>query len=769
VGQQVVKPIKPTPSPLISVIVANYNGAAYLVDALRSARAQTLADLEIIVSDDASTDGSAAIVRRLMAEDDRIRLITSDVQRGPAAARNRALGAARGRWIAVLDSDDFMHRARLEKLLVFAEQDSADIVADDLLLFDSDHVAPPTALLKGKWARAPFWIDVPTYVRLNELYGSGPSLGYLKPVIRARLLNGIRYDESLRIGEDYNLILQLLLCGARYRVYPFLYYFYRRHSSSISHRLDKQVLSALRAADTALLKGQSRTDPHFVSATERRLRSIEAASMFETLLDALREKDYVSAVQTILRNPRTFYLLKFPIGARFSRLFRRKRPSSNSTRQVCLISRQRVVGRTNGSSVYLLELAAALAARRLDVHFLSPSPVTLGRWPYLRLSDAVSTFKSYRVRGTWRFNRYLISTNPNRAIRAAFAVLDKVLVNSGVLARPTSTRAPYSVAQPLTREDQLFLARHAPRNSDFLIADYCFLTETLPYALRPDAKSAVIMHDLISSRASQFDALKLTDSVTVLSEEEECEKLAAADCILALQPDEAAVVRRRLPHHHIMVVEMGAQPVSKPQPGEDDAVLFVGSGAAPNVDGIRWFIERCWPLIRARRPDALFHVAGTVSQTFGPPPEGVLFLGHVHDLTPLYRRAGVVVSPLRVGSGLKIKLIQALEHGKAVVATSVTLQGVADRLKDAVHPANDAEEFAAAVLSLLNDAKMRVSLANRGLDAVARHFSPDQCYGSFAEHVATVGVSPAARRRCLATLRPEAMAASSPELQPPHH
>jgi succinoglycan biosynthesis protein ExoO len=758
-----VKPVKPTPSPLISVIIANYNGAAYLVDALRSARVQTLADLEIIVSDDASTDGSTAIIRQLVAEDDRIRLITSDVRRGPAAARNRALDAARGRWIAVMDSDDFMHPARLEKLVGFAEQDNADIVADDLLVFDSDHVERPTALLKGKWARAPFWIDAPTYVRLNELYGSGPSLGYLKPVMRRRLLEGVRYDESLRIGEDYNLMLQLLLGGARYRVYPFLYYFYRRHSLSISHRLDQQALSALRAADTALLHGQSRPDPRFVGAARRRLRSIETASAFEMLLDALRVKDYVSALQTISRNPRTLYLLKFPIGARFARLFRRGPPPSKSNRQVCVISRQRVVGRTNGSSVYLLELAAALAARHLDVHFLSPSPVTLGRWPYLRLSDALSPFKSYRVRGAWRFNRFLISTNPNRAVQAAFAVLDKVLVNSGVLARPMSSRAPYSVAQPLTREDQLFIARHAPRNSDFLIADYCFLTETFPYALRPDAQSAVIMHDLVSSRASQFDALKSEDSITALSEEEECEKLAAADCILALQPDEAAIVRSRLPNHHVMVVEIGAQPVAEPQPGEDDAVLFVGSAAAPNVDGVRWFIERCWPLIRARRPNARFHVAGTVAQTFGPPPEGVSFLGHVHDLTPLYRRAGVVVSPLRVGSGLKIKLIQALELGKAVVATSVTLQGVADRLKHAVHVADGAEEFAAGVLSLLNDAEMRVSLANRGLDALARHFSPGQCYGPFVEHVATVGVPPASRQRIHAAQRPEAVIASSLE------
>jgi glycosyltransferase involved in cell wall biosynthesis len=735
-----MKPVEPTRPPLISVIVANYNGAAYLDDSLRSARAQTLADLEIIVSDDASTDGSIAIVKRLMAEDERIRLITSDVQRGPAAARNSALACARGEWLAVLDSDDMMHPARLETLTDLAEQDSADIVADDLLVFDTNHVAPPKALLRGKWARAPFSIDVRTYIRVNHLYGAGPSLGYLKPLIRARLLEGIRYDESLRIGEDYNLILRLLLAGARYRVYPLLYYFYRRHPSSVSHRLDKDVLSALRAADTALM--EACVGPRLMDVVQARLRSIDAASAFETLLDALRAKDYAAALQTIARHPRTLLLLKFPILARLSRLFAARPASSTSNRQVCVISRQRVVGRTNGSSVYLLELAGALAGRGLAVHFLSPSPATLGRWPYLLPSDELSVFESYRVRGTCRFGGCLVSTDPSRAVRAAFAVLDKILVNSGILARPMSSRAPYSVAQPLTREDQLFIARHAPRCSDFLIADYCFLTEALPYALRPDAKSAVIMHDLFSSRASQFDILNSKDSVAVLSEDEECEKLGAADCIMAIQADEAAVVTAHLPHRQVMVVQMAAKPVAEPAPGDDDTVLFVGSGAAPNVDGVRWFIERCWPLIRTQRPNALFHVAGTVSQTFGPPPEGVFYLGHVHDLGPLYSRAGVVVSPLRVGSGLKIKLIQALELGKAVVATSVTLQGVADRLTDAVHRADGSEAFAAAVVSLMNDAKTRISLAKRSLDTLARHFSPEQSYGPFVEHVYTASTPP---------------------------
>ena len=116
----------------VSVIIANYNGGEFIADAIRSACRQTIRNIEIIVSDDSSTDSSVRIVESLIAEDDRIRLVRSDVNGGPAAARNRALGIARGEWISVLDSDDLMHPRRLQLIIEEAVKSQADIVADAL-------------------------------------------------------------------------------------------------------------------------------------------------------------------------------------------------------------------------------------------------------------------------------------------------------------------------------------------------------------------------------------------------------------------------------------------------------------------------------------------------------------------------------------------------------------------------------------------------------------------------------------------------------------
>ncbi len=90
------------PSPFVSVIIPSYNAAPFVAGAVRSVLAQGVAGTEVIVVDDASTDGSAAVVADLPG----VRLIRRPVNGGPAAARNTGLAAATGRFVAFLDADD---------------------------------------------------------------------------------------------------------------------------------------------------------------------------------------------------------------------------------------------------------------------------------------------------------------------------------------------------------------------------------------------------------------------------------------------------------------------------------------------------------------------------------------------------------------------------------------------------------------------------------------------------------------------------------------
>jgi glycosyltransferase involved in cell wall biosynthesis len=99
---------KPAPggAPLVTILVATYNRANYIAQAIESARAQTFTDWELIVLDDASTDATESIVRNLATADPRIVYVRHAQNKGIAGNRNAGLALARGTFVAVLDSDD---------------------------------------------------------------------------------------------------------------------------------------------------------------------------------------------------------------------------------------------------------------------------------------------------------------------------------------------------------------------------------------------------------------------------------------------------------------------------------------------------------------------------------------------------------------------------------------------------------------------------------------------------------------------------------------
>lgn len=106
-------------NPRVSVLMTLYNKGPFVADAIRSVLASTYSDLEILVVDDASTDGGADTVRAI--DDRRIRLLTSERNTGRPAAANRGYDAAHGEFIAILDADDIMLPTRIERQVAFLD------------------------------------------------------------------------------------------------------------------------------------------------------------------------------------------------------------------------------------------------------------------------------------------------------------------------------------------------------------------------------------------------------------------------------------------------------------------------------------------------------------------------------------------------------------------------------------------------------------------------------------------------------------------------
>ena len=112
---------------LVSIITPVYNASRYITETIESVLAQTYPDWELLLSDDCSTDDSMAIANSYHQMDGRVKLLTSEENTGPAGCRNRAIQAARGKYIAFLDSDDLWIPDKLELQVEFMNRGGYDV------------------------------------------------------------------------------------------------------------------------------------------------------------------------------------------------------------------------------------------------------------------------------------------------------------------------------------------------------------------------------------------------------------------------------------------------------------------------------------------------------------------------------------------------------------------------------------------------------------------------------------------------------------------
>jgi len=181
---------------------------------------------------------------------------------------------------------------------------------------------------------------------------------------------------------------------------------------------------------------------------------------------------------------------------------------------------------------------------------------------------------------------------------------------------------------------------------------------------------------------------------------------------------------------------MAARPVAAPVPATTIPVLFVGSGArAQTSDGRPCSSNGVWPSATGRNDQTHVPCAGTVSQEFGPPAEGCVYLGHGTNLVPRYSERCSSCTPASSSSGLiEDQADPALELGKAVVATSSQFERSGRQMGPMPSIGDESEAFAARWCQwrMMNDASTYFARKRR-LDTLASTFFAErqQCYGRF--------------------------------------
>jgi succinoglycan biosynthesis protein ExoU len=314
----------------VDVLIAARDRADTIERAVSSALAER-AVRAIIVVDDGSIDDTAVRARQCDREGKRVIVERLRFSRGPSAARNVALEISTASWIAILDGDDFFLPGRIGTLLSYSND--YDFVADDLIHIQEGRVKdePPAPVQKDAAVKARR-LTFEQFV-LGNVTGRGShrkELGYLQPLIRRQFLDlhALRYDETLRFGEDYVLYARALAAGARFLFIPTPGYVAVKRADSLSERHSRQDLEALGASDRALMAMNHLTQNERGAVTKHHA-DIERRTQWLVIVEALQSHNYPQFLSTFFRSPALTWYLAGRLIAEFPLQIRRRleRPS----------------------------------------------------------------------------------------------------------------------------------------------------------------------------------------------------------------------------------------------------------------------------------------------------------------------------------------------------------------------------------------------------------------------------------------------------------
>ncbi len=275
----------------VSVIMTNHNTSEeYLRCAIESILNQTYQNFEFIIIDDGSDDGSPDIIREYQAGDNRIKLFFNGENKGITKSLNTALGKASGEFIARMDADDESFPQRIEKQILFMNENPDVIVCGTYIHFIGE----------GANEKKDRKIDIADReeFRIRQLFGNHMNICHPSAMFRKSLLDkfSIRYFEQYPVAQDYRMWIE---CGryARCANVPEVLFNYRINSGAVSvtkAQLQRQCTQNI-VKEQLEAMGVEMSDEmfsmHFGYLTDRKFYSQELYDWLCTLIEANKRTD----------------------------------------------------------------------------------------------------------------------------------------------------------------------------------------------------------------------------------------------------------------------------------------------------------------------------------------------------------------------------------------------------------------------------------------------------------------------------------------------
>lgn len=297
--------------------------------------------------------------------------------------------------------------------------------------------------------------------------------------------------------------------------------------------------------------------------------------------------------------------------------------------------------------------------------------------------------------------------------------------------------------QPWVKYLPHWLAPNGKRFDAIIVSRHYVLLPLLPMLreLAPQARivfDTVDLHFLREQREAERGGSESSRSAAVRTQRAELSLVRTVDTTWVVSCVEKDLLQSMVPTADISIVSNIHSVVEgNPGFGERRDLAFVGSFRhPPNVDAAQWLVMEIFPLVRRSLPDVRLHLVGAdAPESFAQynGVEGVLVRGHVPDLEALLDTVRISLAPLRYGAGIKGKVNQSLSRGLPVVATGCAVDGMFLADGQDVLRADEAEDFARAVVRLYGDHALWQTLRDGGLENTRLHFSRDAARSSLKQ------------------------------------
>lgn len=306
----------------VSIIIPAFNAKAFVGRAINSALEQSLPPLEVIVVDDCSNDGTREWLRIFSDGHPNVKILALPQNGGPSAARNVGIEAAQGDWVAILDADDAFASDRLKNLVSFAQQTDSDLVADDLAYYDAAAEAVVGRGLGETGAAFTGAVTLKDFLVHNLADDNGMDWGLLKPMFKRSMLleQGIRYDENIKHGEDFRLVVDLLLAGRRFHIFPEPFYLYTQRYGTQSRRpsgLTRTTIAYGKMKDAVnelALDPRICHDPKLVQLLRLRAKGLSRHDDAQYIATALRNGDCLGLIKKVANDTGFFPFMCAQLG-----------------------------------------------------------------------------------------------------------------------------------------------------------------------------------------------------------------------------------------------------------------------------------------------------------------------------------------------------------------------------------------------------------------------------------------------------------------------